>query len=334
MSRKRHAFTLVELLVVIAIIGVLVALLLPAVQAAREAARRAECTNKMKQLGLAVLNYADAKKTLPVSARQVGATTGPRIAALTRLLPYLEQPAMLQRFDLTQNWSAAINLPVVSTPLSVLSCGSDPEAFERLDGVPENSPWSPTTSANTDYSATVWVDRRLGPDGGLTLIDVTGTVTNEGNYPGMLEYNNTAVKLKDVVDGTSNTIMWAESAGRPFIYRRGIQFTGDLTTARVNGSGWARPASELTIDGATADGTTHLGTCAVNCANGFDGATEFPYNTGYYITYGTSEVYSFHPGIANHTFGDGSVRSINENVDIRDYAKLVTRAGEEVNPNL
>jgi prepilin-type N-terminal cleavage/methylation domain-containing protein len=334
MSRKRHAFTLVELLVVIAIIGVLVALLLPAVQAAREAARRAECTNKMKQLGLAVQNYADAKKTLPVSARQVGATTGPRIAALTRLLPYLEQPAMLQRFDLTQNWSAAVNLPIVSTPLSVLSCGSDPEAFDRLDGVPENSPWAPTVSANTDYSATVWVDRRLGPEGGLTLIDATGTVTNEGNYPGMLEYNNTAVKFKDVVDGLSNTIMWAESAGRPFIYRRNIQLTGDLTTARVNGSGWARPASELTIDGATADGKTHLGTCAVNCTNGFDGAVEFPYNTGYYITYGTSEVYSFHPGIANHTFGDGSVRAIAESVDIRDYAKLVTRAGEEVNPNL
>jgi prepilin-type N-terminal cleavage/methylation domain-containing protein len=334
MSRKRHAFTLVELLVVIAIIGVLVALLLPAVQAAREAARRAECTNKLKQLGLAVQNYADTQKNLPVSARQVGATSGPRIAALTRMMPYFEQGNMLKNFDLKLNWSDPINFPVVSTPINVLACGSDPEPIDRLDGVPEKSPWTPTVAANTDYSATVWVDRRLGPAGGLTLVDESGTVTNEGNYPGMLEYNNTAVKLKDVIDGTSNTIMFAESAGRPFIYRRGILLTGDLTTARVNGSGWARPASELTIDGASSDGTTHLGPCAINCTNGFDGATEFPYNTGHYITYGTSEVYSFHPGIANHAFGDGSVRAIREDIDIREYAKLVTRAGEEVSPSL
>lgn len=333
MSQKRSAFTLVELLVVIAIIGVLVALLLPAVQAAREAARRAECVNKLKQLGLAVQNYADAQRNLPVSARQVGSTTLPRIASITRTLPYLEQGNLLKNFDLTKNWSDPLNLPAVSATVAVLNCPSDPESPDRLDGLPDNpSSWTPTISANTAYSPTVFVDRRLATP--ANLIDITGETNAEGNYPGILEYNNTKVKLKDVVDGLSNTILYAESAGRPFIYRRGVQYTGDLLTARVNGSGWARPASDLTIDGSSADGTTHLGPCAVNCTNGFDGVTDHPYNTGHYVTYGTSEPYAFHSGVNNHAFGDGSVRSISESIDIREYARLVTRAGEELTPNL
>jgi prepilin-type N-terminal cleavage/methylation domain-containing protein len=330
MSRKHSAFTLVELLVVIAIIGVLVALLLPAVQAAREAARRSQCVNNLKQLGLAVQDYVDSKKVLPVSARVVGATTGPRIAAITRMLPYFEQANVLKAFDLTKNWSDPVNLPAVSTSIPTLICGSDPEEAKRLDGLPDSpSAWTPTIAAMTDYSPTVWVDRRLVP-----LVDVTGTVTNEGNYPGILEYNNVKVALKDVVDGTSNTILFAESSARPFIYRKGVLLTNDTLLSHVNGGGWARPASDLNIDGSMPDGATHNGPCALNCTNGFDGMIDFPYNTGYYITYGTSEVYSFHPGIANHVFGDGSVRSIREDIDIREYARLVTRAGEEVTPNL
>jgi prepilin-type N-terminal cleavage/methylation domain-containing protein len=328
MSRKRSAFTLVELLVVIAIIGVLIALLLPAVQAAREAARRSQCANNLKQLGLAVQDYVDAKRALPVSARFVGATTGPRIAAITRLLPFIEQVNVLKIFDLKKNWSDPANFQAVSTSIPTLLCGSDPEDPKRLDGLPDNpSAWTPTIAATTDYSPTIWVDRRLDP-----LVDVTGTVTNEGNYPGIMEYNNVKVALKDVIDGTSNTILFAESAGRPFIHRKGVLMTTDTTQSRVNGGGWARPASDLNIDGSMPDGVTHNGPCAINCTNGFDGMTDFPYNTGYYITYGTSEAYSFHTGIANHAFGDGSVRAIREDIDIREYARLVTRAGEEVTP--
>ena len=92
----RRAFTLVELLVVIAIIGILVALLLPAVQAAREAARRTSCTNNIRQLGLALVNYHDAHKTLPFGSGYLNARTGTWVSAI---LPYMEEQSLYDRFD-------------------------------------------------------------------------------------------------------------------------------------------------------------------------------------------------------------------------------------------
>jgi prepilin-type N-terminal cleavage/methylation domain-containing protein len=334
MSRKpKHsnlngAFTLVELLVVIAIIGVLVALLLPAVQAAREAARRTQCVNNLKQIGLTVQNYHDAKKYVPVSARPVGLTTAPRIAAITHLLPYFEQGNLRSQFDLTLNWGHANNRTVVSSQIPTLQCPSDPESSTRLDGIPEAAAWEDNVAAITAYSPTIWVDKRLATAG---LVDVTNT---DGNgvaldAPGIMEYNNVKVNFKSVSDGLSNTILFAESAGRPYLYRKGQAVSTDLTTARINSGGWARPASDLSIDGSSTDGTTDVGPCAVNCTNGVDiVASGYPHP--YYNTFGTGEPYAFHAGINNHAFGDGSVRSISEDIDIRDYARLVTREGGEL----
>jgi prepilin-type N-terminal cleavage/methylation domain-containing protein len=328
MRRKPTAFTLVELLVVIAIIGVLVALLLPAVQAAREAARRTQCVNNLKQIGLAVQNYHDAHKTVPVSARPVGLTSAPRIAALTHLLPYFEQGNLRDQFDLTKNWGHADNRTVVSSRLETLLCPSDPESESRLDGIPEATPWQPNVSAPTDYSPTIWVDKRLATAG---LVDVTNSDANGVplDAPGIMEYNNTQSSFKMVRDGLSNTILIAESAGRPFLYRKDTRVSDDLNTARLNSGGWARPASDLNIDGSTTDGTQDVGSCAINCTNGIDVvASGYPHP--YYNTFGTGEPYAFHPGIANHVFGDGSVRSISEEIDIREYARLVTRDGGEI----
>ena len=144
-----------------------------------------------------------------------------------------------------------------------------------------------------------------------------------------MEYNNVTASFKSVTDGLSNTILFAESAGRPFVYRSGRSVSSDLTTAQLNSGGWARPASDLSIDGTTTDGTTDVGPCAVNCTNGID-IVESGYPHPYYNTFGTGESYAFHAGIANHAFGDGSVRTINEDIEIRQYAQLVTRAGAEV----
>ncbi len=334
----RKGFTLVELLVVIAIIGILIALLLPAVQAAREAARRSQCQNNLKQISLAVLNWESAKKVLPSSKRPSGTTTAPRIAGITLLLPYFEESALLQKFDLSQNWSKAVNTPVVSTPIPTLLCPSDAADSNRLDADQQITPWT-GSAACTDYSPTIGVDYRLGPSssswagsGGSSVSGTAGLVDpetisidpNNANAPnsGMLP-KNADKRLKDVTDGLSKTIMYTESAGRPYIYRKGKLVSGDLPNNYVVGGGWCRPASDFGLDGSTYDGVQPTGPCAVNCTNGQQVTT---YPDPYYVTDGSGEAYSFHPGGVHCAFGDGSVHFINETINIREFAKLIARA--------
>ncbi|MEX2315583.1 MAG: H-X9-DG-CTERM domain-containing protein [Pirellulales bacterium] len=99
--------------------------------------------------------------------------------------------------------------------------------------------------------------------------------------------------------------------------------------ARVNGGGWCRPASEFGLDGSSYDGATFPSPCAINCTNGEDiGTAAFPYPI--YGSIGTSETFAFHPGGANILFGDASVHFLSEDIEIRTYAKMVTRKGHEV----
>lgn len=325
--KNRSGFTLVELLVVITIIGMLVALLLPAVQSAREAARRSQCMNNLKQLSLAVHNYETAHKTLPSSIRPAGSTTLPRLAGLLFLLPYFEQAALYEGYDQTVNWSHANNATIVQSRVPTFLCPTDADAVNKLDGVPEASPWTATVAALTSYSPTIGVDQRLADH---NLVDKAGA--------GILVKNGTP-KFSDVKDGLSNTILYAESAGRPNLYQR-RKLIGSLPANYVNGGGWARPASDFSVDGATVDGT-QVGALAdtdilyaVNRTNGADiaGLYASPSGYPYYGTEGTGEVYSFHPGGANISYGDGSVRFISEQIRIREFARLVTRAGGEESP--
>jgi prepilin-type N-terminal cleavage/methylation domain-containing protein len=314
--RPRPAFTLIELLVVIAIIGILVALLLPAVQAAREAARRTQCSNNLKQLALAAHSFHDAHGKLPSSIRPAGLTTLPRIAGLTLALHYIEQGNAYARYDQSKNWFDSANLPVTAAKIPTYLCPSTPEP-NRRDGVPEASPWMGNLVAVTDYSPTIGVDPRLLSAG---LVDAAGV--------GILPKNGEP-RLADVTDGLSNTILYGESAGRPFVYRRHKKI-GNLPVQRVNAGGWSRPASDFSLDGASYDGATLPGPCAINCTNGEDfGSTAFPHP--YYGSEGTAEVFAFHPSGANFALGDASVRFIAESTTIRDFARLVTRGeGEAV----
>jgi prepilin-type N-terminal cleavage/methylation domain-containing protein len=272
MRKTRAAFTLVELLVVIAIIGMLVSILLPAVQAARATARRSQCQSNIRQMALAALNFEAAKGFLPSSQRPAGLTPMPRISGHTLLLPYVEQGNRYDIYDQTRNWHEPENAVAVNQRIAVYECPSTPRP-ERLDGLPEASPWQATVGAITDYAATIYVDQRLESAG---LVDKAGI--------GILE-RNARPTLAAVTDGTSNTIMFAESAGRPYLYQRTQLVSEDLTQARVNGGGWCRPASEISIDGSSRDGKQFPGSCALNCTNGEDFAQSgFPHP--YYGTFG------------------------------------------------
>lgn len=350
-------FTLVELLVVIAIIGVLIALLLPAVQAAREAARRAQCQNNLKQLALAQHNFHDTKGQWASSIRPPGITNNVRTGWATFLLPYFEQQALWDSFQREKNWSdntdrsgnvvasgAALssNRNICAVKIPTYNCPSAVEP-DRLDGDPQDKypagPWAATIAAPSDYAVFTHVTRRLYDyNTSAPIID------KESVGKAMLPKNENS-KMRDVLDGLSNTILFIESAGRPSVYVKGRKaFEPDDTTQhRVNGGGWVRPASDMQLDGSivNADGTVSLpGPCALNCTNGEDiGSVTFPYQIGdqpggnkpygVYGSDGTSEAYAFHSGGANAAMGDGSVKFIQEGIDIRVFAAAVSRAGRE-----
>ncbi len=315
--RSKLGFTLVELLVVIAIIGILMGLLLPAVQMAREAARRSQCQDNLRQHGLAILNFESAKGYLPSSVRPSGLTPLPRVAGQIFMLNYLELGNIYDRYDKTQSWGAPVNIPVVNLKIATFQCPSTPDP-DRLDGVPETTPWAGGIGSTSDYAQTIYVDPRLLTAG---LVDEVGD--------GLLK-RNSKPRLAEAIDGLSNTIAFAESAGRPYLYRQGRLIGSNLVANRVNGGGWCRPASEISIDGSDSTGTTFPGPFAINATNGEDvgGSTPFPHP--YYGTFGTGEVYAFHPGGANAVLGDGSTQFLSDEVNIRVFARLVTRAGGEV----
>jgi prepilin-type N-terminal cleavage/methylation domain-containing protein/prepilin-type processing-associated H-X9-DG protein len=305
-SRRRAAFTLIELLVVIAIIGVLVGLLLPAVQKIRAAADRLSCQNNLKQIGLAIHNYETATGLLPSSIRPAGFTPLPRTSWAVEVLPYIEQDNLQKNYDVTQNWSAPINLPITSQPIKIFRCPASPRR-NLLDGDPQTDVWN--LVATSDYAASA------GVAAFATDVNSTGAVE-----PGLLEKNG-HVTFADATDGLSNTLLVVESAGRPQIYRRGVPY-GTPPAHKVNGGGWARPASDFLLATSSPDGSTPVGGCAVNCTNGFDYQG---YPAPLFGTDGSSETYSFHPGVANVLLGDGSVRAVSATISVTTYANLVNR---------
>jgi prepilin-type N-terminal cleavage/methylation domain-containing protein/prepilin-type processing-associated H-X9-DG protein len=313
-ANQRPGFTLIELLVVIAIIGVLIALLLPAVQAAREAARRMACANNLKQLGLAAHNYHDTHGTFPPGAVGPISPAFPQYAALkhhalgTFLLPYLEQQPLADQYRWDDSWFDSPNQPVVKTPLSIWQCPSAPEANRFMDGSdptvtpPPQSPFSGTAACG-DYAGMGVVDAGLAQTGLIGLL--SGPRDERGHYEGVFPVN-AARRIADILDGTTQTILIAECAGRPRLWQGPKQ----VPNKWLSGAPWAS-RNLLFGRGATPNGTAFFGPCAVNCTN-------------------DREVYSFHSGGANVVFADGSGRLLNAHINIRAFAGLVTRAGGEV----
>jgi prepilin-type N-terminal cleavage/methylation domain-containing protein len=296
----RNGFTLIELLVVIAIIAVLIGLLLPAVQKVREAAARLQCTNHLKQLGLALHNYHDAKKKFPPAA----ITTPKQHSLYAHILPQLEQGNLANQYTWTANWDDSVNRPAIKIPVSVLQCPSTPDAF-RTDTHPSGFPL-----AITDYTPTT------GVSGNLYSAGYAGTAP--ANKNGFLETDRQNT-MADIKDGTSNTIVITENAGRPnFWTKNGIGPANNdpgggnltVTNGRVEGGGWADRQNNIALHGASADGLTMPGQCAINCTN-------------------NNEPFGFHMGGLNVLLGDGAVRFVSEDVSIATFAALITRAGGE-----
>jgi prepilin-type N-terminal cleavage/methylation domain-containing protein/prepilin-type processing-associated H-X9-DG protein len=357
----RSGFTLIELLVVIAIIAVLIALLLPAVQQAREAARRTQCKNNLKQIGLAFHNFEGTYTWLPSSVRPPSAAvTSVRFAVLTQLLPYIDQASIYNAYNQTYNWDESTvsqNATLSATKITAFQCPSDPKAG-ALDGSPnKNATWTQTVAASSAYSPIYGISP-LVYSTGLTSLAQPALFTDPADpalkyVAGFFPKNATVDsitglhgqpgrKFRDVTDGLSNTIAVAESAGRPAVYRKNQQY-GSLPADRLNAGGWSRPASDIMIYGEKADGSDLLGTVAINATNGYDvnlapltnaySSTGFSTATSSGIVFGvhgTSAPYAFHTGGAHFTMGDGSVRFISENIDFGTFLKLVTPAGGEV----
>ena len=331
-------FTLVELLVVIAIIGILVALLLPAIQAAREAARRSQCQNHMKQIGLATLNFETQKKYLPPSKWQALNSTNKIIghSTLTYLLPFVEEQAIADKYDWNQTWSwptATIAAPETNftlkdrtiptfrcptapqertaqaSPTAVALANSGAIDYRVCDGL--------SMAADKAFKVLVnekkVIDRPPSRKGDILksiLYNVGGTDTNsiseiEDHPEAGTLYKPEYAKLKQTTDGLSQTMMWFETGAAPVKYRNGqldpnFQSAGETT----GGTSWADFANWYVVH-------DRCGDSMFNCNN-------------------NEEIYSFHNGGAFFVFGDGAVHFISTDINPDVFVSLFTRASNDV----
>jgi prepilin-type processing-associated H-X9-DG protein len=293
--------------VVIAIIAILIGLLLPAVQKVREAAARMKCSNNLKQLGLAMHQHHDTHEVFPPGVVFAPATVpqGKIVQGAHGfgpfLLPFIEQEPLARIYRWDKRCQGPENQPVARTPLKVFQCPSA-EADRRV--TQEHDPLNYSYGGHgicTDYTGVRDID---------THMVQLGHVDPAASYLGVLTSSQVTphfmTRVADITDGTANTILLAESAGRPTLWRAGRPVPGVYSkyAAWVGGT-------LIFGQGSSSDGATKLGPCAINCTN-------------------DHEVYSFHPGGANAVFADGSVHFLRASLDMRMFARLATRAGGEV----
>jgi prepilin-type N-terminal cleavage/methylation domain-containing protein len=339
--RKSTGFTLIELLVVIAIIGVLIALLLPAIQQAREAARRAQCLNNCKQMALALHNYHDVNLMFPYGYVVDGSSTPAFINSLaslsswaTRLLPYLDgqslydqynfsapyfspAPAIGGAFGIQCKWN---NQKVISTPLPVFTCPSVPGSprvvpvniyLNDLDG---GLPGLSVTAnmASSDYIAT----SGFFCSGGFC--DTIVPDLPRDPRTGVISGDIRGVKIAEIIDGTSKSMAIAERGGASFeVWRRDRRHPELEPNSGIPGSPYHGPYSgafwgdflngeQGWINGSLDDGSGGPGPCLLNCTN--------EANRNYF---------SFHTGVVNVVLLDGSARPVSESVNIRVICNLI-----------
>jgi prepilin-type processing-associated H-X9-DG protein/prepilin-type N-terminal cleavage/methylation domain-containing protein len=354
-SRRRIGFTLIELLVVIAIIGVLIGLLLPAVQKVREAANRMSCSNNLKQIGLALHMYHDSYKKFPYGAdddyRDANGNCFSSLPWSVMILPYIEQDNLYAKFN-TQ-WvhpnpagpSPALNttfnnppnnldnpdmtINPAATPLKIYNCPSSPS-----EGQPYQDSWDNNGNAYGPYAGSpTWTVAASD------YIAISGQLSGFVNRyaPGLVRDHNGILsdnkqnKIATIKDGTSNTWLVGECAGAPNVYVRGGQLYAqapyDPNSAAfgngwyISGNGWADETngdqwiSGTDYDGGVAAGfpLTH-GPCTINCVN-------------------IQNFFSFHSGGANFLFADGHVSFIEQSLDPKIVALLISYNDGQILPD-
>jgi prepilin-type N-terminal cleavage/methylation domain-containing protein/prepilin-type processing-associated H-X9-DG protein len=352
-TRSRRGFTLIELLVVIAIIAVLIALLLPAVQSAREAARRAQCTNNLKQIGLAIHNYHSATNALPWG-------DGPwwiEWSAHTLLLPYMEQGPIYNAINFVDTQPFGItpmpndnpaNTTAEYTTIAGFLCPSDQDRLTSPDG--HNNYMANSGSApQCDYGGNAWAPGWSGPAAGPFIYSSSGVDTGT-------QMGGSSISVAHIIDGTSNTAAFSERV-------KAIGRVGGATSAPFDGG---RPTASLATPKAVANNLeatpqAYYQICRVtppvpqgnnqDAANvngqddnisGSTWVTGQPANTRY-IHVMTPNTWScrsglqiahvassHHPGGVNVLFCDGSVKFIKDSVGTTPWWAIGSRAGGEV----
>lgn len=301
--RHRLGFTLVELLVVIAIIGILVALLLPAVQAAREAGRRTQCVNHLKQFGVAIHNYHDTLKLIPFGVSPWGEGSRPSSSPsgkgwIVSVLPQLEQPGLYSQFEpgFVGNMFAngGIANPAcanaMKTQLSFLACPSDPTP-DRIRT--DQYQWSGVQVVVTSYKGCIG-DTRMG--GGASIHPGTEPDCHNTNNCNGIFYRNgyqDQVRLASIKDGTSNTFMVGEDVPMENNHSAAFYSNGDYASCHAPLNYFPKPPD--------------------------------PNNWPNVISFRSK-----HPGGANFCLADGSVRFIAQTIDYTMYRRYSTKAASDI----
>ena len=354
---RRRGFTLIELLVVIAIIAVLIALLLPAVQAAREAARRTQCVNNMKQLGLGIHNYLSANGTFPMGASSAiyDATlvynVKQNLSLHAALLPYIEQTQIANALnfnfgceDSSGTLAYLVNSTGTNAKIAAFCCPSDPNA-----GIPDHN-GTPNTNNYYGYVGTTTTFSQIGTNAPYANLNVKSLGMPTTGLFGFQLANG----IETCIDGTSNTIAFAEAVVGNQSQRARQQRTGVVNVSGIQ-SYEAVDISSLGVASVKAA----LATCqaAWNAGSGLDLQRGENWAHGsmcmtLFNAVGTPNLYndswtycarigsgsradfnnadSYHPGGVNVTMADGSVKYIKDTVNISTWMALGTKSNGEV----